>query len=137
MIGSIESFPPATSAQAVTPNVGSGRTDARPESGAAAEGATEPVSGTLPKQETSVVKNAPATYQLPEDVVEVHQDPETKNRVIIQYLDKFKDVVLQVPSNLELSLERGIAREFQQAAKQRASADAAAAESQGEKTHGD
>jgi hypothetical protein len=67
----------------------------------------------------------------------VHQDPETKDRVIIQYLDQAKNVVLQVPSNQELGVERGIAEEFQQAAKLRASADTAASGSEGEKTHGD
>jgi|GEM_PF-3173821 hypothetical protein len=135
-VGPIESFPPAESAQAVNPSVGSSRAEARPESSAAEE-TTQPVSGTLPKQETSIAKNVPSTYQLPEDVVEVHQDPETKDRVIIQYLDQAKNVVLQVPSNQELGVERGIAEEFQQAAKLRASADTAASGSEGEKTHGD
>ncbi|MGA7560808.1 MAG: hypothetical protein WCF61_06225 [Terriglobales bacterium] len=136
-IGPIQSFPPAENAQAVNPSQDSGHAEARPESGAAAEEAAQPVSGTLPKQETSTAKSAPSTYELPDDVVEVHQDPETKDRVIIQYLDRAKNVILQVPSSEELNVERGIARDFQAAAKLRASAGTAAANDEGEKTHGD
>jgi hypothetical protein len=73
---------------------------------------------------------------LPEDVVEVHQDPESKGQVIIQYLDQAKDVILQVPSQQELDVQRGIATEFQQAAKLRVSERTVAARSEGEKAHG-
>lgn len=65
----------------------------RPESGAVEE-AAQPVSGTLPKQESSVAKNVASTYELPQDEVEVHQYPETKDQIIIQYLDQAKNVVL-------------------------------------------
>jgi hypothetical protein len=135
-IGPIQSFPPAENAQAVNPRQDSGHAEARPEPGAAEE-AAQPVSGPLPKQETSTAKSAPSTYELPEDVVEVHQDPETKGRVIIEYLDPAKNVILQVPSSEELNVERGIAQDFQAAAKLRASAGTAAANDKGEKTHGD
>jgi hypothetical protein len=77
------------------------------------------VSGTVPNPENSVEKFGASPYQLPTDVVEVHQDPAIKGQVIIQYLDRAGDVVLQVPSPQELSVERGIVLEFQQAAKQR------------------
>ena len=81
------------------------------------------------------MKSVSPTYELPQDVVEVHQDPEDKGQVIIRHLDKAGDVVLQVPSNQKFFTERGIAREFQQATKLHASR--AAAESEGEKAHGD
>jgi hypothetical protein len=136
-IGPIQSFPPAESAQAVNPSEGLSRAEARPESGVTAEEAAKPVSGTLPKQETSTVKNVPSTYELPEDVVEVHQDPETKDRVIIQYLDQAKNVVLQVPSTEELSVERGIAQDLQAAAKLRANASTTTGNEERGKTHGD
>jgi hypothetical protein len=136
-IGPIQSFPPAENAQAVNPSEGLSRAETRPESGAAEEEAAQPVSGTLPKEETSTAKSAPSTYELPEDVVEVHQDPETKDRVIIQYLDKAKNVILQVPSSEELNVERGIAQDLQEAAKLRANESTAAANDEGEKTHGD
>ena len=135
-IGPVDSFPPAKSVQAANTSVGSGRAQASPESGAVQE-AAQPVSGTLPKQESSVAENVPSTYELPQNEVEVHQDPETKDQIIIQYLDHAKNVILQVPSNEEPSVERGIAREFQTAAKLRQSARTAAAGSEGEQTHGD
>jgi len=94
-----------------------------------------PVSGTLSKQENSLAKTAPVTYELPQDVVEVHQDPEVKGQIIIQYLDKANNVILQVPSNEELSVEHGIAQELQEAAERRESNSAAAARA-GEKNHG-
>jgi hypothetical protein len=108
-----------------------------------AEEAAPSVSGTLPKQETTVAKNVAPPRELSEDVVELHQDPEIKDQIIIQYLDPARDVVLQVPSNQELSVERGIVRDSQQAAKLRATdraataAGAASAVREGEKAHGD
>jgi hypothetical protein len=101
-----------------------------------AEGQAKPVSGTLPKEEKSAVKNVPRTSELPQDVVEVHQDPESKNQIIIQYLDPAKQLILQVPSPQELNVERGIARESQQEAKLRESERTAATGSEGETTHG-
>jgi hypothetical protein len=105
-IGPMESFPPAKSAQAANPSAGSGRAEAQAELGSAAEEAAQPVSGTLPKRESSDAKNVSPSYELPQDVVEVHEDPEIKDQIIIQYLDKAKNVVLQVPSAEELDVER-------------------------------
>jgi glycerol-3-phosphate O-acyltransferase len=65
----------------------------------------------------------------------VHQDPETKGQ-IIDYLDKAKNVILQVPSSQELSVERGIAQELQRAAQQLAKSETTSANT-GEKTYGD
>ncbi len=82
---------------------------------------------------------ATSTYELPSDVVELHEDPDLKGQVVIQYLDQSKNVILQVPSAQELDFERGIAQEFDKAAKvqqsERAAATAAARE--GDTTHGD
>ena len=135
-IAPVPSFPAVSSEPSANPSIGSGHPQARPASGAGDQ-AAEPVSGTLAEQETSAAKSVASTYQLPQDVVEVHQDPEIKDQVIIQYLDHAKDVVLQVPSNQELGVERGIAHDFQQEAKLRASDNTAAPGSEGEKTHGD
>jgi hypothetical protein len=77
---------------------------------------------------------------MPQDVAEVHQDPEIKSQIIVDYLDKAKNVVLQVPSNEELSFERGVVEERQQAAKLRtsqATAAAGSAGSEGGTNHGD
>ncbi len=135
-IAPVASFPPVGSESSANLSVGSGRSKGLPASGATDQPAG-PVSGSLPEQEISAVKNIPSTYELPQDVVEVHQDPEIKDQIIIQYLDQAKDVVLQVPSNQELSVERGIAQEFQQATKLRASDRTAAPVREGERTNGD
>lgn len=134
-IGPIESYPPAKVAQSVSPSVGSGQAQSDPEPGVP-EATGQPGSGTLPKQETSIAKGVPSTYELPEDVVEVHQDPEMRGQEIVQYLDQSKNVLLQVPSSQELSVEHGIAQDLEAAAKLRARADAAASISEGEKVHG-
>lgn len=129
------SAPPANASANARPS----RSPARPKP-VSAEEVTLSASGTLSKQEIAVEKNVAAPRELPEDVVEVHQDPEIKDQIIIQYLDPAKDVVLQVPSNQELNVERGIVRDAQQAAKLRANeraAAAASAASEGEKAHGD
>jgi hypothetical protein len=131
-IAPVASFPPANTEHSADPAVGSGHA---PVSGGANRPA-QPVSETLSKKESSAAKNIPATYELPEDVVEVHQDPDIKSQVIVEYLDSAKDVVLQVPSNQELAVERGISQEFQQAAKLRARDSTAAAVSERGKIHG-
>lgn len=133
-IAPVDSFPPV-SEQSASPGIGSGHSQARSVSSLADDPA-QPVSRTLSKPETAAVRSIPAAYELPQDVVEVHQDPDIRGQVIIQYLDQAKDVVLQVPSDQELGVERGIAQEFQQEAKLRASATTPTTEREGE-THGD
>ena len=134
-IAPVQGFPPATNEQADNAIARPIQNSQRPAPRVVEEPA-QPVSVTLPKQEKSTAKNAPSTYEPPEDVVEVHQDPDIKDQVIVQYLDKAKNVVLQVPSNEELGVERGIAQDVQQAAKLRVSEDTAAALSEAEKNHG-
>jgi hypothetical protein len=135
-IAPVNSFPPERSESTANRSSAPVRSSASPASGAAAR-VTPPVLEPQPKPTNSVAKSVPVSYALPDDVVEVHQDPAIKDQLIIQYLDKAKDVVLQVPSAQELAVERGIAQDIQQAAKQRASDSAAATASQGAKTHGD
>jgi len=117
-------------------SLGSGPSQIRPQP-SAAEPSAQPVLGAVPKPESRFVKSAPSTYELPQDVVEVHQDPAIKGQVIIQYLDQSGNVVVQVPSAQELSVERGIAEEFQQEDKLRASEVTTTADHAGGKIHGD
>ena len=135
-IAPVSSFSPDRSEPSEVSRAGSDQSQPRPAPGAV-EGIPPPVSESLPKREDPVVESVPSAYELPQDVVEVHQDPEIKNQVIIQYLDQARDVVLQVPSNQELGVERGIAEEFQEAAKLQATESAAASTNEGEKIHGD
>jgi hypothetical protein len=133
-IAPVSTFPPESNES--TANSSSNRSPTSSASGGTEKTST-PVSESLPKEETSAAKSAPVAYELPEDVVEVHQDPDIKSQVIIQYLDEAKDVVLQVPSNQELGVEHGIAQDFQNAAKTRKDAATTGAVSEGEKPHGD
>ena len=134
-IAPVQSFPPAGNVQSANTTVRRSQSQARPAP-VSAEQPSRPVSGTPPERENPVPRSVASTDELPPDVVEVHQDPTNKGQVIIQYLDKAGDVVLQVPSSQELSVERGIAEEFQQAEKLRASEGNTPAGNAGEKTHG-
>ncbi len=144
-IAPVEGFPPPRNEQSVSAQTASARANARtsrapaPTKPVSAEDVAPTVSGILPKQESAAAKNVSAPRELPQDVVEVHQDPEIKDQIIIQYLDQSKNVILQVPSAQELNVERGIVQDFQQAVKLRASERAAATASsnEGETNHGD
>jgi hypothetical protein len=131
-IAPVESLSQAANEQSVNTNGDSGRMPAAKVS----EPVSEPVLGTLSEQENSSLKNHPIPYELPEDVVEVHQDPDIKNQIIIQYLDQAKNVILQVPSSQELDVEHGIAQEFQQATELRDREGAARVEGKGEEVNG-
>jgi hypothetical protein len=127
-IAPVEGFPPSGSGQS-----GSGSAaNAQLRSSGAAAGA-QPVLGPQPKQENSAAPKVPATNELAQDVVEVHQDPEIKDQIIIEYLDQSKNVILQVPSQEELDFEHAVAQELQETMKLRPSQAAAAAGSPGNK----
>jgi|SRR5208282_3148036 len=142
-IAPVQGFPTLSSDQPEPTSVRAGYTQTKATTNPAEE-PTQPVSGISQKEKSPAAKIVPVTYELPPDVVEVHQDPQLKSQVIVEYLDRSKNVVLQIPSTQELDVERGIAQEVQAAAKLRAKAQAAAtgaprpaAGSEGEKTHGD
>jgi|SRR5271157_1728598 len=142
-IAPVGGFPPSGNGQvgsgsSVNAQMGSSGAPGRAAAGVPEEGA-EPVSGPLPKQENAVAQKVPATYELPQDVVEMHQDPEIKDQIIVEYLDQAKSVVLQVPSPEELDFEHGVAEELQQTMKLRPSQASAASGSpgnEGEETYG-
>jgi len=78
---------------------------------------TLPDVGTPPKQETSPANKTPEAVEFPEDEVQLQQDSEIKGQVIVQYLDKANgQVVLQVPSEQVLAVDRGIYDEFRKQA---------------------
>jgi len=114
-----------------------------PRSAAGAPHAPDkPAPETLPEQEDADTRQRSKVYESPQDVVEVHQDSEVKSQLIVEYLDRAHNVILQVPSNEALTVERGIAQELEQAAKLRSSASAASTpniftQNKGEPQHGD
>ncbi len=75
---------------------------------------TTSASGTVPRPTVSETSKVSSSYESPQDVVELHQDPDVKGQIIAEYLDRSKRVVIQVPSSEELAVERGIAQELQQ-----------------------
>jgi hypothetical protein len=116
-------------------NIGPERT----ASGAARSGTqqqAQPIlrsSQTQPSPNTKVV---PVNYIPPQDVVEVHQASDVKGQIVVEYLDKAKNVVLQVPSAAELDFESAIAQEFQRVGKTQASNRAAPGYGAGVKGNG-
>lgn len=134
-IAPVSSVPPEQIESAVKPSSAPVQAAERASASAAERGET-PISVSRSKQRVSSTSKAPVSYQLQQDVVELHQDPELKGQLIVQYLDKAKNVILQVPSAQELAVERGIAQDIQQAEKLHES-NATAAVSEEGKTHGD
>ena len=105
----------------------------------AANGAAQqrqPVLGPSQTQQSSSAKVVQVNYIPPQDVVEVHQDSDVKGQIVVEYLDKAKNVVLQVPSAAELDFESAIAQEFQRVEKTQASTNTAPGYGTGVKTNG-
>jgi len=95
-----------------------------------------PTAGASQTRQSSDAKAAPVTYIPPQDVVEVHQDSDVKGQIVVEYLDKAKNVVLQVPSAAELDFESAVAQEFHRAEKAQASGRAAPGYARGVQSDG-
>jgi len=74
-----------------------------------------PGSGNSPRPEIHVANDGSAALSRPEDEVQLQHDTELKNRLIVEYVDKSGKIVVQVPSEQMLRLERAIAEELQAA----------------------
>ena len=94
--------------------------------------AQQPDSGNLPKQEIRVLQNAAASFDMPQDVVQVQRDGGTNGVIVIKYLDHSGSVVLQVPSSQVLGMMRAIDQDF--AAKTKARSERA--DNEGANAHG-
>jgi uncharacterized FlaG/YvyC family protein len=93
-----------------------------------------PDPGAAPKQEVRAPQNISEALEMPQDEVEVQRDTAT-TEIVIKYMDRSGNVILQVPSSEVLGVARAIDQDFQQEAKARASADTEA-ENEGGKVHG-
>jgi hypothetical protein len=129
----LDSFIPSDSPQAATASGAKARADAslQPDT----QDVNQPTSGTGPERQTLPAQRVSSTYELPQDEVEMHQDPDVKGQIIIDYLDQAKNIVVQVPSSEELNVERGIAQELQDEAKR--ASHAAVSGTAEVKTYGD
>jgi hypothetical protein len=103
----------------------------------AAAGSSQLNSEVAPKQELRNPQNESASREMPQDVVQVQRDGGTNGEIVIRYLDRSGDVILQVPSAQVLAMTRTIDENFQQEAKARSAAvGTTQAGSEGGKTHG-
>lgn len=84
--------------------------------------AATPISGTSPKQEPTQSRKESLSTELPQDEVQVQRDSEAGGAIVIKYVDRFGDLVLQVPSSQVLGVARAIDQELEQEAKARAEA---------------
>lgn len=126
---------PTSTAPNLNATVGPERTASGSPSGANQQ-QLQPISGESQTQQRSNAKVVQVNYIPPQDIVEVHQDSDVKGQIVVEYLDKAKNVVLQVPSVAELDFESAIAQEFQRAGKVQASNSAAPGYGTGVKANG-
>lgn len=94
-------------------------------------------SGTAPKQEVQQPQKAPAPVAEAQDEVQVQRDSTTNGEIVIRYLDRSGDVILQVPSSQMLDVTRVIDANLQQEAKVRTDVGTPPAANQGGKIYGD
>lgn len=70
--------------------------------------------GNVPKQESPALKEVSSAPSTPQDEVQLQRDTQLEDELIVRYVDKAGNLILQVPSEQTLNLERSIAAEFQQ-----------------------
>jgi len=80
----------------------------------AQKAASTPESGNLSDTEVHAPKNDSASSQLPEDEVQLQRDSELEEQIIVRYVNKTGNLIVQIPSPQTLNLERAIAAEFKQ-----------------------
>jgi len=91
-----------------------------------------PKAGEVSDAEVQAPKDDSASSQLPEDEVQLQHDTELQQELIVRYMDKAGNLILQLPNAQTLDLQRAIAAEFDQP-KSHASAEAIHQE---EESHG-
>jgi hypothetical protein len=83
-----------------------------------------PDPGTSPKQEAHLSQSTPSLAELPQDEVQVQRDSGTNDEIVIRYVDRYGQLILQVPSSQVLEVARAIDQEMAQEAKLQANASA-------------
>jgi hypothetical protein len=79
----------------------------------ARKAASPPESGKLSDAEVQAPKDDSASSQLPEDEVQLQHDSQLQAQLIVRYMDKTGNLILQIPSRQTLNLEHAIAAEFE------------------------
>ncbi len=85
------------------------------------EQSSAPASGTRSESVTHGPSAASSASELPQDEVQLLRDQQTHGDVVVKYLDRSGNLVLQVPSSQVLGVARSIIQEF--AAKSQAQAE--------------
>jgi len=93
-------------------------------------------SGTEPTREVLDKHKASASAEVPQDEVQVQRDNASNGQIVIRYMDRSGQVILQVPSSQVLGLARAIERALQDQAQKRTTAGSASFY-EGETQHGD
>lgn len=80
----------------------------------------QPFSKPDPKPEPPASQNSNLLSQLPQDEVEVQRDTQADGAIVIRYMDRSGDLILQVPTEQVLNVSRGIDQDVQRQQKARA-----------------
>jgi hypothetical protein len=91
-------------------------------------GETSPEFGTDPKRDAHDPKNEPQPSEIGEDEVQVQRDSESNNEIVIKYVDRAGNLILQVPSSQVLGLARAIEQALAEQSTERENARQAASE---------
>jgi hypothetical protein len=81
-------------------------------------------SESAPKRESPSLPRTFASNELPQDEVKVQRDSQTNGEIVIRYIDRSGQVILQVPSEQLLNLSRLIGQDLDREQKARAEANA-------------
>lgn len=106
---------PATDAQAAERGT---QTAVSSDPVSAADNVARTDSGPKPKQEFPNPPSNSTSTEMPADEVQVQRDT-TTTEIVIKYLDRSGNVILQVPSSQVLDVAHAIEQDFQQQAKVR------------------
>lgn len=79
-----------------------------------------PDPGTSPKQEIQSPQSAAAPSEMPQDEVQVQRDSATNGEIVIKYLDRSGNVILQIPTSQMLAVSHAIDQELESEEKARA-----------------
>lgn len=75
-----------------------------------------PDSGALAKTELRRAHDSTPSQEMPQDEVQVQREGEPNGEIVIKYLDRGGQVILQVPSSQVLGLARSIAHDLESGA---------------------
>ncbi len=78
-----------------------------------------PGSGTLSVQEIPSRTPTPPAAETAQDEVQVQRDSESNGQIVIRYVDKSGNLILQIPSSQVLGLARALERTLSQQTKHR------------------